>query len=75
VGKPLCLAFTKADKVARHRHDRVVGEVLGSLGFGLPPRTGVVITSAAKGFGQDELWAWIEDHVTSGPAVGRRRAD
>jgi GTP-binding protein len=61
MGKPFCLVFTKADKIAREKHDRTVAEHLS--GLGLPPGTGVVITSAAGRWGAEELWAWMEDHL------------
>lgn len=60
-GRPLCLAMTKADKIARTKRDAAVAEHLGSLDVALPPSTGVVITSAAERFGHHELLAWIED--------------
>jgi GTP-binding protein len=61
VGKPFCIVFTKADKIPRAQHDRVITEHLG--GLGLPPDTGVVVTSVKDRYGQDELWAWMEDHL------------
>lgn len=60
-GKPFCIVFTKADKVPRRTHDDVVAKHLG--GLGLPPTTGVVISSASERYGQDELWAWMEHHL------------
>ena len=71
MGKPLCLTFTKADKIARTKVEATVAEQLRKLDFPLPPETGVVITSATKGYGHAELWAWIEDQVDT----ARRRLD
>ena len=62
-GKPFCVVLTKADKIPRQRHDRAVVEHLG--GLGLPPDTGVVVTSASEKYGAEELWGWIEDHLPS----------
>ncbi len=59
--RPFCIVFTKGDKIPRQKHDRTVTEHLG--GLGLPPDTGVVITSVKDRYGQDELWAWMEDHL------------
>ncbi len=60
-GLDFCLVFTKADKVPRAQHDRRVAEHLD--GLGLPPDTGVVVSSARERWGQEEIWGWIEDHL------------
>jgi GTP-binding protein len=59
--RPICVAFTKADKVAKRLHEETVGRFLG--GLGLPEDTGVVITSVKAGYGASELTAWIQDHL------------
>jgi GTP-binding protein len=65
-GRPLCVAMTKADKVPRSRHDRVVADHLD--GLALPPETALVVTSVRGGYGAAPLIAWIEDHL---PKPGR----
>jgi GTP-binding protein len=60
-GRPLCLAMTKSDKLARSRREQAVREHLGGLDLALPSDTAVVVTSAAERFGHDELLAWVED--------------
>jgi GTP-binding protein len=57
-GRPLCLVFTKADKVSRGSLDKRVGAALRDLGA--RPDTGVVPFSSVTGQGKRELWAWIE---------------
>lgn len=61
LGRPLCLAMTKCDKLGRGRREEAVREHLGALGVPVPADTAVITTSASAGFGQDELWAWIAD--------------
>ena len=60
-GLAICLAMTKADKIARTKRERAVAEHLQGAGVALPPQTGLVITSAAERFGHHEVLSWIED--------------
>jgi len=57
-GRPLCLVFTKADKVSRGSLDARIKAALRLLDA--RPRTGVVPFSSITGQGKRELWAWIE---------------
>jgi GTP-binding protein len=66
LGHPLCLAMTKADKVRKDRREAAVAEHLA--GLGLPPTTGVVLTSAVEKTGARELWAWMADQLPAGAA-------
>ena len=56
--RPLCLVFTKADKVSRGALDVRIRAALRSLDA--RPDTGVVPFSSITGQGKRELWAWIE---------------
>ena len=61
LGRPLCLVWTKADKIAPTKRDRTVGEHLARLDVSLPEDTAVVITSSLGRFGHDQLVAWMRD--------------
>ena len=69
LGKPICLAMTKADKLSRSRREAAVAEHLSGLGVPLPADTAVVLTSAVDGSGRAELLAWIEDRLAERDAV------
>ena len=56
--RPLCLVFTKADKVSRNKLDSSIARAL--RGVELRQNTGVVPFSSVTGQGKRELWAWIE---------------
>jgi GTP-binding protein len=56
--RPLCLVFTKADKVSRGKLDASIGRAL--RGMDVSSNTGVVPFSSVTGQGKRELWAWIE---------------
>lgn len=56
-GRPLCVVFTKSDKLPRSKHDAAVRTAVERLR--LPADSGVVLSSATKGSGANELWAWI----------------
>ena len=56
--RPMCLVFTKADKVSRGALDGRIGRALS--GLDVPSHTGVVPFSSVTGRGKRELWAWIE---------------
>jgi GTP-binding protein len=56
--RPLCLVFTKADKVSRGALDARIRAALRLLDA--RPDTGVVAFSSVTGLGKRELWAWIE---------------
>jgi len=56
--RPLCLVFTKADKVSRGSLDARIRAALRTLHT--RPDTGVVPFSSVTGQGKRELWAWIE---------------
>jgi GTP-binding protein len=60
-GRPLCLVFTKADKVAKSSLRETVGRALAHLE--VPSDTGVVAFSSVTGQGKAELWAWIETQL------------
>jgi len=66
--RPICLVMTKVDKVGRSRREAKVCEHLKTLDLGLPPTTGLVLTSAAENFGRDELLAWLADRLEARPA-------
>lgn len=57
-GRPLCLVFTKADKVSRGKLDASIAKAL--RGMDVSSNTGVVPFSSVTGQGKRELWAWIE---------------
>lgn len=56
--RPLCLVFTKADKVSRNKLDSTIAKALRGIDVGHD--TGVVAFSSVTGLGKRELWAWIE---------------
>jgi GTP-binding protein len=56
--RPLCLVFTKADKVGRSSLHGCMTAAIRR--FDVPPDTGVVAYSSVTGLGRKELWAWIE---------------
>jgi GTP-binding protein len=57
-GRPLCLVFTKADKVTRSSLNAGIARAL--KGLDVRPGAGVVAFSSVTGQGRAELWAWIE---------------
>ncbi len=57
-GRPLCLVFTKADKVAKSVLHARVTEAVRRLE--VRADAGVVAFSSVTGSGRKELWAWIE---------------
>ncbi len=60
-GRPLCLVFTKADKVAKSSLRETVARALARLD--VRADTGVVPFSSVSGQGKAELWAWIDTHL------------
>ena len=56
--RPLCLVFTKSDKVPKSSLRQSIGKALKHLD--VPASTGVVPFSSMTGQGKIELWAWIE---------------
>jgi len=56
--RPMCLVFTKADKVSRNKLDATIAKALRGMDVGHD--TGVVAFSSVTGQGKKELWAWIE---------------
>ena len=56
--RPLCLVFTKADKVSRGKLDASIAKALRDIT--VRNDTGVVPFSSVTGQGKRELWAWIE---------------
>ncbi|HXV14841.1 MAG TPA: ribosome biogenesis GTP-binding protein YihA/YsxC [Candidatus Krumholzibacteria bacterium] len=60
-GRPLCLVFTKADKVAKSAQKGTLARAVARLE--VRPDTGVVAFSSVSGQGKLELWAWIEAHL------------
>ncbi len=60
-GRPLCLVFTKADKVAKSSLRETLTRALAHLE--VRSDTGVVPFSSVTGQGKAELWAWIEAHL------------
>jgi GTP-binding protein len=59
--RPLCLVFTKADKVPKSSLRETLARALGSLD--VRADIGVVPFSSVTGQGKAELWAWIETHL------------
>lgn len=57
-GRPLCLVFTKSDKVPKSSLRQSIGKALKHLD--VTADTGVVPFSSMTGQGKVELWAWIE---------------
>jgi len=58
-GRPLCLTFTKSDKVKRAAAQRQITASLGLLEA--PEETAVIPFSSVAGTGKSELWSWVED--------------
>jgi GTP-binding protein len=56
--RPVCLVFTKADKVSRNKLDATIARALREID--VHRETGVVPFSSVTGMGKRELWAWIE---------------
>jgi GTP-binding protein len=56
--RPLCLVFTKADKVSRNKLDASISRAVHALT--VRNDVGVVPFSSVTGQGKRELWAWIE---------------
>jgi GTP-binding protein len=56
--RPMCLVFTKADKVSRNKLDASIAKAL--RGMDVRRETGVVPFSSVTGQGKKELWGWIE---------------
>lgn len=59
--RPMCLVFTKADKVPKSSLRPAIARALQRLD--VPADTGVVPFSSVTGQGRAELWAWIESHL------------
>lgn len=57
-GHPCAIAATKIDKVGGPRRAGHYREIVG--GLGADPDTPFIPTSAAKGFGRQEMLAWVE---------------
>ncbi len=57
-GRPLCLVFTKSDKVPKSSLRQTIAKALKHLD--VPTNTGVVPFSSVTGQGKAELRAWIE---------------
>lgn len=60
--RPLCLVFTKADKVSRGKLDATISRALRDID--VRRDTGVVPFSSITGQGKRELWAWIESALS-----------
>ena len=60
--RPLCLVFTKADKVSRNKLDASIARAL--RGIDVRRDTGVVPFSSVTGQGKKELWGWIESALS-----------
>ena len=60
--RPLCLVFTKADKVSRGKLDATIARALRNIDVHY--ETGVVPFSSITGQGKRELWAWIESALS-----------
>ena len=63
-GRPLCLVFTKADKVSKSSLKQTIARALAHLG--VRQNVGVVPFSSVSGQGKHELWAWIEEQLERG---------
>lgn len=68
-GVPFAIAVTKADKVGRPRWGAAFRAIVGALA--LPPETPFIPTSAARGFGRQEMMGWV-DSVLDRLEAGRR---
>ena len=60
--RPLCLVFTKADKVSKNKLDASIARAL--RGMDVRRDTGVVPFSSVTGLGKKELWGWIESALS-----------
>ncbi|HEU4366572.1 MAG TPA: ribosome biogenesis GTP-binding protein YihA/YsxC [Candidatus Krumholzibacteria bacterium] len=60
--RPLCLVFTKSDKVSKSSLDGRMAAAIRQ--FDVHPDAGVVAFSSITGRGRKELWAWIEAALT-----------
>ncbi len=60
-GKPVCVVFTKIDKIKKRQIDTQVAEGLQDLEFSM--ETAVVPFSAETGEGRAPLWAWIRERT------------
>jgi len=60
-GRPLCLVFTKSDKVPKSSLRQTIAKALRHLA--VTADTGVVPFSSMTGQGKAELWAWIETRL------------
>ena len=61
-GRPLCVVFTKADKISRNERRRAMNDfaaLCGASAAGAP----LVFFSAETGEGKDEIWRWIEERL------------
>lgn len=63
IGLPLCIVFTKADKVPKTKREARATESLSALQ--LDPSTGVVLTSSLERLGVRELWSWVDEHLAA----------
>jgi GTP-binding protein len=70
LGRPVCLVFTKADKVKKAEREAKLLEALGRLEA--PPGAGVVVSSAVKKLGAREIWAWLDDQLALPDVPGPR---
>jgi GTP-binding protein len=61
--RPLCIVFTKVDKVPKSSLRQTVAKGLSQLE--VRADTGVVPFSSVTGQGKVELWAWIEAHLAT----------
>jgi len=57
--RPLCLVFTKADKVSPNKLNASIARALQAID--VRRDTGVVPFSSVTGKGKHELWGWIEE--------------
>jgi GTP-binding protein len=60
--RPMCLVFTKADKVSRNKLDASIARAVRDLD--VRQDTGVVPFSSVTGQGKKELWGWIESALS-----------
>ncbi|MFT8812953.1 ribosome biogenesis GTP-binding protein YihA/YsxC [Oenococcus sp.] len=56
---PILVVATKADKVARGKHNAVESRIKKSLNF-QPQFSSLVLFSAVEKFGSQEIWDWIQ---------------
>ncbi len=69
-GRPLVVAVTKADKVARGRRAGRLGAIAGAIGV---PAEDMVVTSARTGEGRLELWRRVLDLAGTAPGTPGKR--